>query len=213
MPDRCEGCGYHFFKGNGKYFTMKKILLPFAITVFLFACNSTENKDSVETAKDANEAKADSTDKMVEAAKDDQDFLVKAASGGLMEVQLGKLTAEKSASASVKEFGQKMVTEHSKLNDELKALAAQKNITVPSMPGEDEMKHIDKMNEVKMGREFDKDYVALMVDDHKDDLDKFEKAATDCKDPDIKAFAAKYVPVLKQHLDAAQALRDKMKKS
>jgi putative membrane protein len=192
---------------------MKKILLPFAISVVMLSCGSNENKDSVETAKDANEQKADSTTKMAEIAKDDQDFLVKAASGGLMEVQLGKLTAEKSASASVKEFGQKMVTEHSKLNDELRALAAQKNITIPSTPGEDEMKDINKLTDAKMGRDFDKDYMALMVDDHKNDLDKFEKAATDCKDPDIKAFAAKYVPTLKQHLDAAQAIRDKMKKS
>ena len=199
---------------------MKKILMPLAITVML-ACNSNDHKDSVEAAKDANEQKTDSADKNPTTAttvaapvdKDDQDFLVKAASGGLMEVQLGKLTAQKATNAAVKNFGQMMVSDHSKVNDELKMLASQKNITIPSMPGEDEQKHINKLTDAKTGRDFDRDYMAMMVDDHKEDVKKFEKAANDCKDPDIKAFAAKYVPTLKQHLDSAQAIRDKIKKS
>ena len=201
---------------------MKKILVPLVITVtVLLACNNSDNKDSVEAAKDANEQKTDSagsntTNATTTAApvdKDDQDFLVKAASGGLMEVQLGQMTAQKATNAAVKNFGQMMVSDHSKANDELKALAARKNITIPTTPGEDEMKHINKLNDSKTGRDFDKDYMAMMVDDHKEDVRKFEKAANDCKDPDIKAFAAKYVPTLKQHLDSAQAIRDKIKKS
>ena len=198
---------------------MKKILMPLAIAA-LFACNSSEKKDSVETAQEANEKKTDSVTSNENVAatnmpvdKDDQDFLVKAASGGLMEVTLGEMTEQKAASASVKSFGKMMVADHSKVNDELKTLAARKNITIPGSPGEDEQKHIKKLNESKMGRDFDKDYMSMMVDDHKEDLKKFEKAANDCKDPDIKAFAAKYVPTLKQHLDSAQAIRDKIKKS
>lgn len=194
------------------------MLIPAAF-LLLMACNSGSSNDSVETAKDVNEAKKDSAqstetirDDAGQPAKEDQEFLVEAASGGLMEVQLGQMAAQKAANAQVKQFGQMMVDDHSKVNEELKALAARKNITIPTTPGEDHRDNVKKLTDSKGGKEFDKDYVDLMVDDHKEDVDKFEKAAKDCKDPDIKAFAAKHLPHLQMHLQKARTLQETVKK-
>jgi putative membrane protein len=196
---------------------MKKLLLPIAMGI-LFACNTGDRKDSVEAAEDANEQKSERTTESAPTtgpapvvAEDDQEFVVKAASGGLMEVQLGQTAAQKANDPAVKEFAQRMVNDHGQVNNELKALAAQKNITIPATPGEDHQEDINKLGD-KTGREFDRDYMKLMVEDHKDDVDKFEKAAKDCKDPDIKAFAAKHVAHLKGHLEQAQQIRDKIKR-
>jgi putative membrane protein len=188
---------------------MKTLLITTSL-LLLFACNSGENKDSVETAEEANEQREDTMPTAAQPANEDQEFLVEAASGGLMEVKLGQLAAQNASDPAVKDFAQKMVNDHGQANEELKALAARKNITIPSTPGEKHQKHINEMND-KKGKEFDKEYMDLMVDDHKEDVTKFEKAANDCKDPDIKAFAAKHVPALKQHLQTAEALRDKVK--
>jgi putative membrane protein len=196
---------------------MKNLLLPIAMGM-LFACNTGDRKDSVEAAEDANEQKTERTTESAPTtgpapvvAEDDQEFVVKAASGGLMEVQLGQTAAQKANDPAVKEFAQRMVNDHGQVNNELKALAALKNITIPATPGEDHQEDINKLAD-KTGREFDRDYMKLMVEDHKDDIDKFEKAAKDCKDPDIKAFAAKHVAHLKGHLERAQQIQDKLKR-
>ena len=179
-----------------------------AATCFAMACNNSQ-PDSVDMAKDQNAA-IDSTAGTGDSLDFDNNFMVEAASGGLMEVQLGELAIQHAASPAVKEFGQMMVTDHSKANSELTALAQTKNITVPSVPGDDQQKEIDKLYK-ETGADFDKDYVDLMVDDHKDDIDEFQKAADKAKDADIKAFAEKTVPVLKKHLDHIQAIKDNMK--
>jgi putative membrane protein len=192
---------------------MKKLLLPIAMGL-LFACNTGERKDSVEAAEDANEKKTESAPpagQAIKVAEEDQEFVVKAVSAGLMEVELAQKAEQKATNPAVKEFAQRMVNDHGQVNNELKALAAQKNITIPSVPGEDHQEDINKLNE-KTGREYDRDYIKMMVDDHKDAVDKFEKAATDCKDPDIKAFAAKHLEHLKAHLESAKSIRDNLKR-
>ena len=162
------------------------------------SCGSGKTKDSEERAEKINDAKETSSE-------DDSEFAVKAASGGMAEVEMGKLAEEKGMSQSVKEYGAMMVKDHSKANDELKALAASKNITLPSTVGEDHQKHIDELAKLS-GKEFDKKYVSMMVNDHKEDVDKFDKASRDAKDADIKAFAGKTLPTLREHLDKIQAI-------
>lgn len=189
---------------------MKKIVLPvifFSLT-FGISCNNEQKKDSTEVAEEKNEKKQDST--KTEKMEDDQDFLVKAASGGLMEVELGKIAAQNASSAKVKAFGQRMVKDHSKANDELKAIASAKNISIPSTPGEDHQKHIDNLK-AKKGAEFDKDYIDMMIDDHEEDIKDFKKEASDGKDANIKAFAQNTVPVLTQHLEMAKSAKNAIK--
>jgi putative membrane protein len=133
----------------------------------------------------------------------DHSFVMKAAEGGMAEVELGKLAASKGSSEQVKQFGQKMVDDHSKVNDELKTLAQNKNITLPT-----DLNSKDKSTKKKLeklsGAEFDRAYMQAMVKDHSTDVSEFRKEANSGKDPDVKAFAAKTLPTLENHLKLAQ---------
>jgi putative membrane protein len=199
---------------------MKKLSLIVAACIAFSAfqaCGDSESSDAVESANESNEVKQDSANHTGSGqasgpvSEEDSKFAVEAASGGLMEVQLGQLAQQKASSQRVKDFGAMMVRDHSKANDELKSLAGMKNITLPPAPGEDHMEHIKKLSE-KSGAEFDRDYMKMMVDDHQEDVDKFEKCSNDAKDGDLKAFATKTLPVLRTHLDSAKAIRDGLKK-
>ena len=172
------------------------------------SCDSKKTStDSVENAENANENKDDQG--ATAEKEDDTEFAVKAASGGILEVELGKLAEQKGVSAKVKEFGAQMVKDHSKANAELKALAASKNITIPSTPGEDQQKDIAEISKLS-GAEFDKKYISYMKDDHEEDVKEFKKAADDAKDADLKAFAAKTLPVIQMHLDMVKAMDKSM---
>jgi putative membrane protein len=194
--------------------TMKKItyITLMAVAACLVqACSG--HKDSKESADSTNMAKADTAkkDSSVSAVdKDDAKFAVAAANGGMAEVELGKLAQEKAASSKVKDFGAMMVADHGKANDEMKALAVSKNITLPSAINDEEQRVKDDLS-AKSGADFDKAYVSNMIDDHKKDIKEFEEASKNCKDADLKAFAVKTLPVLKMHLDAIQKIHDSMK--
>lgn len=175
-----------------------------ALGAFTFqSCGSKKaSDDSVENADNANEKKEDNGTGQKE---DDSEFAVKAASGGMLEVEAGRMAQEKSQNQQIKAFGAKLVTDHTKANDELKALAATKNVTLPTTPGEDAQKHIDELRKLT-GTDFDKKFISMMVDDHEDDVNLFKKAADDAKDPGIKAFAAKTLPTLEEHLTMVKEL-------
>jgi putative membrane protein len=207
---------------------MKKIIMPFGLMAFLaFAtgCGGGTNTDTT-TSSDSSTTMSNTTDTTIGASSsntsamgshsdtsmaDDRKFVMEAASGGLMEVALGKIAATNAASAQVKEFGRMMVTDHTKANTELKAVAAQKSITISSTPMEKHQKHIDELK-AKKGADFDKAYVDMMVDDHKEDIEKFKDEANKGNDAAVKAFAAKTLPVLQKHLDHIQKIEDGMKK-
>lgn len=135
----------------------------------------------------------------------DAKFYKHAAEGGIAEVQLGQLAQEKSSDPKVKDFGSLMVTDHSAVNDKLKALAASKSIDLPSTPSVGEMAEKAKL-EVLSGTTFDKSYIKGMVKDHKEDIAMFEKEAHEGKDPDAKAFAIATLPTLKMHLHKIESL-------
>ena len=141
----------------------------------------------------------------------DRKFVQEAAIGGMAEVQMGNLAQQKGASDAVKQFGQRMVTDHSKANDELKQVASAKGIQVPSSLDHKEQKAMDKLSK-KSGADFDKAYMSLMVDDHKKDVAEFKKEASSAKDPDVKDFATKTLPTLQEHLQLAQTTNDAVKK-
>ncbi len=132
------------------------------------------------------------------AMSGDSHFAMEAASGGLTEVALGKMATEKGSNQAVKDFGQKMVDDHTKANDELKSLAASKNMMLPSEPNAKDKATIDKMSAMS-GAAFDKAYVRDMVMDHKKDIALFTKEANSGTDSDVKAFASKTLPTLQEH--------------
>lgn len=190
---------------------MKKTALVYllAMSCLTFqACNSEKKTtdDSVKNAENANEVKEDQG---TGAEDDDSKFAVKAASGGMLEVELGKLASEKGTDPQVKEFGAQMVKDHEKANAELKALATLKNITLPTVVGKDQQKDMDDLAKLS-GAEFDKKYVSYMKEDHEEDVKDFKSAAQDAKDPSIKEFAAKTLPTLQKHLDMVTAIDKKL---
>lgn len=140
---------------------------------------------------------------MVEKA--DKSFVTKAANGGMMEVALGQIATKNASSQQVKDFGQMMVTDHGKANDELKSLAASKNIKIPAKMGAKQNQKVDKFSKMT-GAEFDKKYMQAMVKDHEKDVKNFQKASKEAKDPEIKAWAAKTLPTLEKHLQQAKDL-------
>jgi putative membrane protein len=103
-----------------------------------------------------------------------------------------------------------MVRDHTKANEELKSIASQKNIQLPASMDDQHMNNVNELKK-KQGAELDKDYMRDMVDDHEKDVDKFRKQSENGKDSEIKAFAAKTLPVLQMHLDSAKTIRDALK--
>ncbi|WP_081148657.1 DUF4142 domain-containing protein [Niastella vici] len=203
---------------------MKKTIFS-SITVCamaLFACqspssNKTINNDSVGSINQAPDKTATDRNKTTEESRaaqstvDDKthNFIDEAAMGGMMEVELGKLAQEKAMSQRVKNFGEMMVRDHSAVNDDLKAICRQKNVTPPADMG----KHKDHYDDLskKNGAEFDKAYIKMMVDDHQDDIKAFEKVAENGTDPDVKTFASQKLPTLRRHLDSAKAINKSLK--
>ncbi len=137
------------------------------------------------------------------------DFMMKAASGGMMEVQLGQVAQDKAKSQRVKDFGSMLVADHTQANDELKSIASSKGIMIPAALMPAHQKHVD-MLKMKSGADFDKAYMNMMLEDHKKDIADFKKASQSSTDADIKNFASKTLPVLQKHLDSAQAIHGKM---
>jgi putative membrane protein len=135
----------------------------------------------------------------------DATFYKKAAEGGMAEVEMGKLAQEKSSTASVKQFGAQMVTDHSAANEKLKAIAVGKNIKLPTSPSVGQMATKTKL-EVLSGATFDKSYIKGMVKDHQEDIKEFQTEANSGQDPDAKAYAAATLPTLKSHLKMIQAI-------
>jgi putative membrane protein len=196
---------------------MKKItkILLVSIMAFTQACNNNSDKDSVDKANDMNDKKdttsmsdnkKDTVANAMAVNDDVATFAVKAANGGMMEVELGKIAEQKAGNSQIKNFGEMMVKDHTKANDELKQLALEKNITLPAAISDDNQKHIDNLNK-ETGKDFDKDYIDMMVNDHKDNIDLFEDAAKNSKDSAFKNFAVKTLPTLYKHLGAAKAIQ------
>ena len=136
----------------------------------------------------------------------DEDFVTKAAQGSAAEVAAGNLAKTKGSSEAVRQFGTKMVADHSKSGEELKAVASKKGMTVPTTPDDKHQKAMSKL-EGMSGADFDKAFKSQMVADHEDTIALFEKQAKSGKDADLKAFAQKTLPDLKHHLEMAKALK------
>lgn len=183
---------------------MKKIMLNatvFAAALFLAtSCSDrkAENEDSKEVAEEQNDAKFDDSN-----IEKDTEFAVNAADAGMLEVKLGELAQQKGTAPEVKSLGKMMVDDHSKANEELKALAQTKNITLPTSLSEKCQKKYDDIA-AKSGKDFDDAFTDHMVKDHKDDIDAFKKEADKGEDPDLKQWAAGKVPTLEHHLDMAK---------
>jgi putative membrane protein len=146
----------------------------------------------VATAQDAPPGKSSSL------SVKDKTFMKKAARGGMMEVAMGTLAEQNAQSEDVKSFGKRMVTDHSKANDELKSIAAQKGVKLPA-------------KEPSGKWSSDKAYMDAMVKDHEKDLAEFTEEASTGSDPDVKKFAEDTAKMVKEHLDLAKETQGKLR--
>ena len=193
---------------------MKKISLVamVALTALSFqACNQAP-KDSKAAADSVNAVKDTTKNGSTGIAVDEKDakFATDAANGGMAEVAMGKVAMEKATNPQVKEFATMMVTDHTKANDELMAIAKTKNITLPVAPDADHQKMMADMS-AKSGKDFDKAYVDAMVDGHKKTESLMKDASKNCKDNALMAFATKTLPVVQAHLAKIEAIQKSMK--
>jgi putative membrane protein len=141
----------------------------------------------------------------MKAGDKDQQFLQHAARDGLAEVQLGQMAAERASNPEVQRFGQRMVTDHTKANQELMALAQSKNFSMPKDIDKKYQKTAEALAK-KQGTRFDREYTRDMVADHEKAVQLFSAEAKEGKDADIKAFANKSLPILQEHLQMARQL-------
>jgi putative membrane protein len=135
---------------------------------------------------------------------------MKAAEGGMAEVTLGGAAAQRATSGDVKNFGNQMVTDHGKANDQLKTWATNKGIALPAELNDEHKKTSDELAK-KTGSAFDKAYMDDMVKDHEKDVAEFQKAQTSVKDPDLKQWIDSTLPVIQGHLQMAKDIRKKLK--
>jgi putative membrane protein len=143
------------------------------------------------------------------AAKDSTKFATNAAQGGLAEVEMGRLATQRAGEASVREFGARMVADHSRANAELKSIAAKKGIQLPADMSSEQKSEMEKLSKMS-GAEFDKEYMSAMLKDHETDVKDFETQSKEGNDAEIKAFAGKTLPTLQQHLQMAQQAAQKV---
>ncbi len=135
----------------------------------------------------------------------DHNFMVKAAQGGMAEVELGQLAEQNAQNADVKAFAQRMVTDHSKANDQLKQLAAQEGVSLPTSLDAKDQATKDKLSKLQ-GAAFDKAYMHDMVMDHKKDVAEFKHESAAAKTPALRDWAKDTTPTLESHLQEAEKL-------
>jgi putative membrane protein len=138
------------------------------------------------------------------AAQSDKDFIAMVMQMNLAEIEMGELAQEKGASEAVREFGQKMIEDHTKANQEASTLAAAEGVTPPAEPTAEAKTMRDELAALS-GEAFDRAFAEHMVEDHQKAVDLFKDKADDGDDA-VSDFAEKNLPVIQQHLDAAKAL-------
>lgn len=186
---------------------MRKWLLASVMMAGLLAwqAEGLQARQSGQAGQSAGQTKQESPKPGAKPGKADADtsFVRQAATGGMSEVELGRMAANQASHDDVKKFGQRMVDDHSKANNELSALAQKKNIELPTELSKKEQAARDHLTKLS-GAEFDKAYMQHMVADHTRDVRLFQRQAKTGKDPDIKAWAQQTLPVLEEHLKQAK---------
>jgi putative membrane protein len=138
------------------------------------------------------------------AAESDATFVKAAASGGMLEVELGKVAVRQASSPDVTAFGERMVTDHTKAGQELAALARTEGLSVPSKMDEKDLAELNELSKLH-GAAFDKAYMDAMVKDHEQDVAEFRAQAA-LERSDVDRWAAATLPTLESHLAQARTV-------
>jgi putative membrane protein len=178
--------------------------------VFFAACNSNGSVKEVNSINPGTDSSNASGKASIAGA--DTAFMAKAADAGIMEINLGTYASQNSKNQQVKDFGSMMITDHTKAADELKGIASAENVALPAALTADHQKMVDKMKQ-KSGNDFDKDYIDMMVSDHKEVIDAFQDEAKSGKDSTVAAFASGTLPVLQKHVESAKTVQQGISKN
>lgn len=139
----------------------------------------------------------------------DQIFVIKAAQSTLAEVALGKLASIKGGSNALKRFGEYVAKNHTRTNHELSKIAQSKGMSLPTAPSARHQKLATRLEQLE-GAEFDSLYIhEAAIESHSAAIALFELQATRGHDPELRAFAAKTLPAIKQHLEIVMAIWDR----
>jgi putative membrane protein len=180
-------------------------------TLALAGCSETMNTNNSNSAMtNTNQTASPARASSATLTQSDRAFFNEAATGGMAEVELGRLAAQKAQNPDVKRFGERMVTDHSKVNEELKQLAGRKGVTVPATPTAEQKEEMDRLAKLS-GPAFDREYMKMMVEDHDKDVKAFQEQAANASDPDVKSFASKTLPTLEEHQKLAHDIAGKLK--
>jgi putative membrane protein len=186
-----------------------RVISTASMVLAVVACSpDTNQRDPVADAKFQNEKRIGEQD-ITKKQEHDAEFMVNSAGQGMLELELSKL-AQKATTPAVKTFAAQLVQQHADMSNSLKSLADKKSIVLPTGLGADQQEQVKKLSNLG-GAAFDKQYMETIVDAHKDDVDSFDDMSDNAYDGDIRGFAAKYLPVLKEHLTAAQQVQDQVK--
>ena len=198
---------------------MKKLLsVLFIGCICAFAaCNNGNSSNSVDSAQNINDSTLPDSNSMnngntsmstAPVSQEDADWSAKVANANMTEIELSKVAQDKATSQRLKDFAGMMVTDHTKAGDQLKQLAAAKNITLPANLDDKSQKKLDNLNK-KSGKDFDKAYTDDMLDGHEDAVDAFQKGSNNLQDADLKGFATQTLPVIQMHQDSIKAIAGK----
>ena len=184
--------------------SMTKISCTVAIGALALLCGAAAHSRQESQSKEAVGGSTEHSQTGMPRMRD-KEFAKKAAQGGLAEVKMGQLAEQKGQSQTVKDFGKRMVDDHSKANDELKQAAAKSNITLPEQLDAKDQATYDQLSKLD-GSAFDKTYARDMVKDHRADIAEFPQEARTGKDEPTKNFASQTVPTLETHLKMAREM-------
>lgn len=188
---------------------MKSIFATALAFLVLVACtNNDEGSNTVENKNPGNPDSATTGTNHNNVDNYDANFLAEAAYGGMKEVHAGNVARKQGQAKEVKDLATMMVEDHTAMNVKVKALAAQKNVQLPDSLTTSDMEAIHENK--KTGSAFDKEYTAQMVSDHEATIRKFEDAANNAKDPDVKALVNEALPKLRHHLEASRSAKQKV---
>ena len=195
---------------------MKRLLFVIALLASCRGENSTTTTDTISTSATQTTGTTSTTSTgstgggISSLVTKDKEFFIAAAQGSMSEVALGHLANDKATNAGVKNFANRMITDHGRAVEDLKQLALTKGVALPAVVGKEESKTADELSK-KVGKDFDRSYMTEMIRDHEKDVKEFESAASEITDPDLKAWASKTLPTLREHLDMAKQIEAKVK--
>lgn len=181
-----------------------------AATLVLGGCSKERRSGYAERETPAEPGKTGTASRVENAnvSAADREFMMRAAQGGMAEVEMGRMTKDKASSQTVKDFGDRLITDHTKANDELKEIANKNGV---DLPAEVDAKHRPELERLAnlTGNKFDEQFMKTALRDHEKDTVEFQKEIDNGQNPDVKSFASKTLPIIQEHLRMARDWKKK----